>query len=73
MKKSLILGYEVTFLPGGGSASPNAIGNVVGWSARSCKVAVLKRGATLQFAREAILLPEPRPGTLQAIARLLNA
>jgi len=43
-----------------------------GWSSASGKVAVLKRGATLQFAREAMLLPEPRPGTLQAIARVLN-
>ncbi|MEU1813469.1 hypothetical protein [Micromonospora aurantiaca (nom. illeg.)] len=62
--------YDVLFLPGAGPA--DQIGNLVAWCPRLDSVVVLKRRTTLRDAQIAMLTPEPRLGTLQAIARSLK-
>lgn len=63
--------YNVLFLPGGAPA--DQIGNLVAWCPRLDSVVVLKRGTTLRTAQAAMLTPEPRLGTLQAIFSSLES
>jgi hypothetical protein len=63
--------YAVLFLPGGGSAPPGQRGNLVAWCRVVNAVVVLKRDTTLAAAQAVMFGPEPRLGTLQAIAAAL--